>query len=442
MEVEWIAARAHLRHLMGKHPDWTISQFQRQIKQDIGYCFEWTRKWCHRLKDGDPHDFTILLSQSRRRKTPYDSISEEVEAKIIHYRDTLSKEYNRPVGPKNIRYQLQNDEHLRWLNVRIPTSTATITKVLHKYQRILRPAPRIHIPRTPAEPMQEWEIDYTDVSTAHSDATHKTRHQVESFHVVDAGTSIELTTVIGDDFHAETMISVFLDLFMTAGLPRTIRLDRDPRFVASWSIDKFPSAVMRFLLCLGIQLDICPPRRPDLKSYVERFIRSFKEECVYKHRPATVEQAQQVADNYSTFYNLERPNQAITCDNRPPAVALEHPPYLPRLPQTVDPDAWLAMYHNHTFRRKIRSNGSVTVDKYRYYVGKKYRGQRVLLRLDAETRQFVVFVEGKTVKHLAIKGLYNGAMELADYVELIQQEARSEARRLQRQRRIQLRNAA
>ena len=116
---------------------------------------------------------------------------------------------------------------------------------------------------------------------------------------------------------------------------------------------------MRFLLCLGITLDICPPRRPDLKPYVERFIRSFKDECVSKTRPSNVQHAQQAANHYSIFYNLERPNQAITCGNRPPSLALGRPPYLPRLPHQVNPDAWLKTYHGRCFKRRVRSNGSV-----------------------------------------------------------------------------------
>lgn len=438
MEVDWIANRVWLRDLMQDHPDWSPRELHRQITVDRKMCFETVRKWYHRIKGADPNDENVLLSRSRRRKTSYQWVGEKVEAKIIHFRDTLSEKYNRRVGARNILFHLQEDEELKWLKEYIPTSTSTITKILHKYQRIPRRAPHLHIPREPAEPMQEWEIDFTDIITARSDNTHKKAHQVESFHVIDAGTSIEVTTQVRDDFNAETMISVMVDLFMSAGLPKTVRLDRDPRLIGSWNADKFPSAFMRFLLCLGINLDVCPPRRPDLKPFVERFIRSFKEECVYKYRPANVEQGQKAADNYSTFYNLERPNQALSCGNRPPSLALGDPPYLPRLPKMIDPDTWLKSYHGHTFKRQVRSNGSVSVDKNTYYIGKKYKGQRVLLRLDAETKQFIVFVGGKIIKQIDFteKLLYNGEMEFADYLELIQKEARSEARRLKLKRRV------
>jgi len=186
-----------------------------------------------------------------------------------------------------------------------------------------------------------------------------------------------------------------------------------------------------------------PPQNPRIfvfincvQTIVERFIRSFQEECIAKTRPGDVQQAQQAADDYSPFYNLERPNQAITCSNRPPSLALGRPPYLPRLPQQVDPDAWLKTYHGRCFKRQVRSNGSVRVDKNSYYIGTKYRGRRVLLRLDAEGKRFDVLVGGRKIKQITIKGLYNGVMDLPDYLELIQLEARSEERRLKQRRRL------
>jgi hypothetical protein len=41
-------------------------------------------------------------------------------------------------------------------------------------------------------------------------------------------------------------------------------------------------------------------------------------------------------------YNAERPNQARTCQNQPPQVAFPDLPVLPRVPEQVDPDGWLA----------------------------------------------------------------------------------------------------
>ena len=121
-------------------------------------------------------------------------------------------------------------------------------------------------------------------------------------------------------------------------MPQVIRMDRDPRLVGSSSNDIFPSAFMRTLLCLGVSLDICPPQRPDRKPFVERFIRTQKEESIYPRRPATVQQSQLWLDEHRSFYNQERPNQAISCNNQPPSIAIGTPPSLRKLPLEVDVD--------------------------------------------------------------------------------------------------------
>jgi hypothetical protein len=57
----------------------------------------------------------------------------------------------------------------------------------------------------------------------------------------------------------------------TYGLPAMLTFDRDPRWVGSASGRDFPSPFRRFLLCLGIQPNVCPPQRPDKNAYVERY---------------------------------------------------------------------------------------------------------------------------------------------------------------------------
>ena len=47
------------------------------------------------------------------------------------------------------------------------------------------------------------------------------------------------------------------------GLPSMLTFDRDPRWVGSSSGRDFPSALRRFLLCLGIEPNVCAPQRED-----------------------------------------------------------------------------------------------------------------------------------------------------------------------------------
>jgi len=144
-----------------------------------------------------------------------------------------------------------------------------------------------------------------------------------------------------------------------------------------------------------------------------------------------------VITQHRRFYNLERPSQAVSCNNQPPSLALGTVPRLPRLPKVVDPDAWLQHYHRHSFRRLVRSNGTVTVDNDSYYVGRQYSGQRVLLMVDAAEKQFEMWHKNQRIKVRPIRKLFHGQLPLVDYVEQMVQAAQSEEKRLQSRRKLQ-----
>ncbi|MCP4486035.1 MAG: hypothetical protein GY820_01740 [Gammaproteobacteria bacterium] len=151
-------------------------------------------------------------------------------------------------------------------NYYIPTSTSTIWEILDENGRIDRPEKRKKEPVTRAAPMEEWQLDFKDVGTVSEDASEKQMHLVETLNIVDCGTSILLDNQARTDFNAETVIGSLVGTFQLYGVPNQITFDRDPRFVGSWRGGDFPSPLVRFLTCIGVDVNICPPRRPDLYS--------------------------------------------------------------------------------------------------------------------------------------------------------------------------------
>lgn len=189
---------------------------------------------------------------------------------------------------------------------------------------------------------------------------------------------------------------------------------------------------MRYLLCLGIQVLICPPHRPNKNAFVERFHRTLEEECLQIHRPATLADVQQVTQDFKWHYNHERPNQALSCGNQPPYTAFPTLPKLPSLPDQVDPDRWLMAVHRKYFKRRVKANGSIQVGKQYYYISTQLRGRLVIFQVDAFRQELIVEVDGRPFKQLPIKGLHRNPMPFQDFLQLMCREALAEARRSQR----------
>ena len=125
-----------------------------------------------------------------------------------------------------------------------------------------------HEPTSLAEPLTSWQIDFKDVTTVAPEPDGKRQHGVETLNMVDTGTSILVDDPLRTDFNAETVIDTLVQTLQQVGCPRQIAFDRDPRFVGSSSSTDFPAASVRFLTCVGIQAEICPPQRPDKNGFV------------------------------------------------------------------------------------------------------------------------------------------------------------------------------
>jgi hypothetical protein len=135
-----------------------------------------------------------------------------------------------------------------------------------------------------------------------------------------------------------------------------------------------------------------------------------------------------VTAEFKQHYNYLRPHQGKSCHNLPPRVAYPELPALPSLPVVVDPDSWLSAIDGEHFTRKVKSNGSVMLDKYSYYLDQALAKEYVVLVIDAAQRELVVQQHQQEVKRLRLKGLYRRAIGLEEYRQLIVEEARAEQR--------------
>jgi len=421
MEAQWVTDRLRLRSLLVTRPDWT----RQDLADALGRSLSWIKKWVKRLQAAPADDDRACASRSRARKTPPPSLSKNVIDRILAIRDTPPHGLNRVPGPKAILYYLQLDATTVLQGERLPRSTRTIWQILRQHQRIVDPVLRVHHPLERPEPLQRWQLDFKDASTVPPEPGGKRQHVVEVLNTVDVGTSMLIDAQVRSDFTMATAIEAVAATVQATGLPEVVTIDRDPRFVGETSQRESPSPFLRFWLCLGVQVAICPPRRPDLNGFVERYHRTFNEECLRVQHPADLEAVTTVTAAFQQHYNYERPHQGITCGNRPPRVAFPTLPARPPLPLTVDQDRWVMALHGQQYIRKVQHDTGVTIGAGRYYTTQALVGKHVTLRIDASDTTFVVEYEGQEVKRVPIQGTGRGRIAFVQFVEVLCSEART-----------------
>jgi transposase InsO family protein len=423
MEEAFRADRAKLRQLLKEDPSWSVSHLMAATQR----CRTWVKKWKKRFQVHGMEDDRVLAGYSHEPHHQPAPVNSELVTRILDIRDHPPAHLQRRPGPKAIQYFLQHGT--TGPQTQLVPSTRTIWEVLRANGRIVKRAATQSHPVERPRPLQAWEIDFKDVSGVSIPDTQKRQHLLECLNVVDAGTSIAVDFRLHTDFNAQSVVEALVSVFRQHGLPESITLDRDVRFVGSWTARDFPSVCLRLLACLGVNAVICPPRTPQHKPFVERYNGTYERECLQVRRPTDLVQAQAVTAWFVQHYNSERPNQAWSCGNRPPRVAFPVLPPLRPLPDFIDPDAWLQRVAGRTYVRRINHNGTIKVDTHVYYIKRAFAGQQVSVSVDVANGDLVVQLHQTTVKRLPIRGLQRQLMPLEEFVTFMLAQAHSEWRR-------------
>jgi len=419
-------ARANLYYLWQHHQNWGHAQFAAALGSSQGWVKKWLKRFREELAQGMAVE-TIFQGHSRARKQPPPKTHPLVVKQVLSIRDRPPEGLRRTPGQEAIQYYLQRDPLLQQLQLPVP-SCKTIYRILKANDRILTEKKPLHEPQERPAPLSCWQIDFKDVSSVPPDPDGKRQHVVETLNIIDMGTSVLLDAHVRSDFTAETALEAIASTLQTYGRPERITLDRDPRWVGSPAGSDFPAALIRFGACLGIEIVVCAAHHPQQNGFVERYNRSYQQECLALDQPATLEQARFVTEEFVKHYNYQRPHQGISCGNLPPRTAFPTLPKLPGLPATVDPDSWLSTLDGLHVERKVDRHGMVTVDLKRYYVSSKLVGQRVGLHLDAAERCLHVLLEGQSVKDIPLRGLVGQSLSFEQFLTHMLHQARAQAR--------------
>jgi transposase InsO family protein len=220
---------------------------------------------------------------------------------------------------------LHHDAEALALGVPLPRSTRTLWKGLRAHGRIATDLPHAHQPLEPPEPLAEVQADFTAMSSIPAEPGGKRQHAVEACLFEEVGSRQVPSVEINADLHAETALAAVITCLRRTGLIGKLTFDHDPRWVGSPSGRDFPSALIRFRLGLGIEPHVCPPRRPDKQSSVERLIKTYQAECLRLEQPATEEAAREVTEAFLRHSHAERPRPATWPGQPATAGGVPHP---------------------------------------------------------------------------------------------------------------------
>jgi hypothetical protein len=255
-EADLMAKRAALRWLAQQHPQWT----HQDLADALSMSRSWVSKWLQRLYRADSDEIMTLHSLSPARHTPPASIASQpaVVQRILEIRLAPPENLQRVPGPEAILYSVHRDPTLHQAGVRLPRSQTTIWKILRQAGCIAQDRRRKPNPLELRQPGEEVQFDLKDGSHVQASAEGKRQHVVEIANFVDAGTSIWLHREVRGDFDAELIRAVVAQFVCEQGWPQMLTFDNDPRFVGSPARRDCPAALVRFLLCLGVQPNVIP----------------------------------------------------------------------------------------------------------------------------------------------------------------------------------------
>jgi putative transposase len=121
--------------------------------------------------------------------------------------------------------------------------------------------------------------------------------------LVDEYTRENLALEVGRGMTAEEVIDVLADLFVVRGVPKHIRSDNGPEFIAA--------AIRAWLGYAGVQTLYIAPGSPWENGYAESFNSRFRDELLAREEWDALSEARAYGTWYRLEYNHRRPHSAL-----------------------------------------------------------------------------------------------------------------------------------
>lgn len=154
-----------------------------------------------------------------------------------------------------------------------------------------------------AQPNQSWAMDFM------SDALYRGR-RFRTLNVLDEGVREGLAIEVDTSLTAARVVRTLEQLAQWRGLPKSIRLDNGPEFIAH--------ELAEWCRARDIELRFIEPGEPNQNAYIERFNRTYREEVLNAYLFEDLDQVREISSQWLRIYNEERPHDAL--GSLPPAL--------------------------------------------------------------------------------------------------------------------------
>ena len=344
---------------LASQPGSNRRQLCRRFKVTPKTAYKWLKRYANEGSEG-------LQDRSRRpHRSPCRS-SPELEQAVVQWR----VESRNCWGGRKIARLLQNEGAAP-----VP-APSTVNNILRRHglidaQEAARHRPWQRFER--AAPNELWQMDFKgDFPIG--------QRRCYPLTVLDDHSRFALAVQACLDQRRPTVERKLRQVFERYGLPAEMLMDNG----SPWGKTDELSALVVWLMRLGIRITHGRPRHPQTQGKDERFHRTLKLEVLRHCHFSTLAQCQREFDRFRDRYNLLRPHQALDLE----VPTSRYQPSAVTFPARLEPNEYPA----DTIVRRVQAEGWFSFRGHDFRLSKALRGYPIALRVaDSHERLWQVF---------------------------------------------------